>query len=136
MHIKGQKISKAIYGVLNSSEQQTKIIILRTCSIQDKFFRSFFGRIEFIIIFAFEIYWPLSRPKGKRKPKLQTHGIKSILSLYFIEFFIHKIFRNNFQQSERTSPLINLAEAECFVFFSIFPCCIINIKGKPTLQNW
>ena len=43
---KGQKISKAIYGLLNSSKKRTKLTILIKEDAQDSEFRSFFGRIE------------------------------------------------------------------------------------------
>ena len=43
---KGQKISKANYGFLNSPKKQTKLTILSKEDAQDSEFRSFFGRIE------------------------------------------------------------------------------------------
>ena len=47
---KGQTISKANYGVLNSSKKRTKLTILSKEDAQDSEFRSFFGRIEDTII--------------------------------------------------------------------------------------
>ena len=47
---KGQWISKAIYGLLNSSKKQTKLTILNIFSTQNSEFRSFYGRIENTII--------------------------------------------------------------------------------------
>ena len=43
---KGQTISKANYGVLNSPKKRTKLTILSKEEAQDSEFRSFFGRIE------------------------------------------------------------------------------------------
>ena len=55
--VKGQQISKANWGVLDSSKKRTKLTILSTFSTQDSELHSFFGRIEDTIFF-FEIYWP------------------------------------------------------------------------------
>ena len=44
--IKGQNISKANYGFLNSPKKGTKLTILSKEDPQDSEFRSFFGRIE------------------------------------------------------------------------------------------
>ena len=46
---KGQKISKAIYVLLNFSKKQIKLTILSIFSTQDREFCSFFGRIEHTI---------------------------------------------------------------------------------------
>ena len=43
---KGQTISKANYGVLNSSKKRTKLTIMSTEDAQDSELRSFFGRIK------------------------------------------------------------------------------------------
>ena len=61
---KGQYISKAIYGLLNSSRRRTKLTILSIFFTQDSEFRSFFGRIEETIncfrdLLTFRAYaWP------------------------------------------------------------------------------
>ena len=47
---KGQTISKANYDFLNSPKKQTKLTKLSKEHVQDSEFRSFFGRIEEIII--------------------------------------------------------------------------------------
>ena len=52
---KGQKISKANHGVLNSPKKRTKLTILSREDAQDSEFRSFFGRIEDAIN-AFQMY--------------------------------------------------------------------------------
>ena len=46
---KGQTISKAGYGFLNSSKKRTKLTILSIFFTQDSEFLSFFGRIEVAI---------------------------------------------------------------------------------------
>ena len=46
----GQTISKANYGVPNSSKKRTKLTILSRKDAKDSKFRSFFERIEEIII--------------------------------------------------------------------------------------
>ena len=51
---KGQKILKAIYGVLNSQKKWTKLTILRIFFTQDSEFCSFLGELRKVYIF-----WPL-----------------------------------------------------------------------------
>ena len=60
-NFKGQLISKAIYGVLDSPKKRTKKIWLDIVVTSQffSFFRSFFGEVR-KTQFAFEIIWPLA----------------------------------------------------------------------------